>query len=357
MAKNWLNSQIVKNQQPAGPISQTKKSKKQYGILTDGEEVLTDDGNKISLSSRINLDGSPVLGQDTIGIVRSPRREGAVYFELPADGKNQKLEYFSDESSHQLDINTPFAKNWLQNIRKYLVNPKFNTDLEDEQRWRSQYEADGGKVENGTKTPFALSGRSYLEGFKARNEALWDKVKNNAFVNMLFPVKEVSEGNTEAILPLIIPGGNAIAKTSSLVAGGWDRNAATNASKLIVGKWERIQPKFVQGIQKQAIKEAKKANLPITEDVMAQAAREQWVNPKGHKGPILRRRDRSFDGLLTDNLNADRSGRFYYNRIFKKQQGGKISDLLNNQEFLVNLEKCGGKMKKEACGGKMKKKK
>ena len=40
-----------------------------------------------------------------------------------------------------------------------------------------------------------------------------------------------------------------------------------------------------------------------------------------------------------------------------KKQGGKISGLFNNQEFLVNLEKCGGKMKKKACGGKMKKKK
>lgn len=44
-------------------------------------------------------------------------------------------------------------------------------------------------------------------------------------------------------------------------------------------------------------------------------------------------------------------------RIKPFKTGGKISDLLNNQEFLVNLEKCGGKMKKKACGGKMKKKK
>lgn len=46
-----------------------------------------------------------------------------------------------------------------------------------------------------------------------------------------------------------------------------------------------------------------------------------------------------------------------FNSIYYKKQGGKISNLLNNQEFLVNLEKCGGKMKKKACGGKMKKKK
>lgn len=56
------------------------------------------------------------------------------------------------------------------------------------------------------KNNMKLPSRSYWEGFKARNESLWDKVKNNTFVNMLFPVKEVSEGNTEAVLPLIVPG-------------------------------------------------------------------------------------------------------------------------------------------------------
>lgn len=58
-----------------------------------------------------------------------------------------------------------------------------------------------------------LPHRSYLEGFKARNEALWNKIKNNPFVNMVFPVKEVSEGNTEALLQLVVPGGNAIKTT------------------------------------------------------------------------------------------------------------------------------------------------
>jgi hypothetical protein len=65
-------------------------------------------------------------------------------------------------------------------------------------------------AKEGTSTSnMKLPSRSYWQGFKARNEALWDKIKNNTFVNMLFPVQEVSEGNTESILPLVVPGGNA----------------------------------------------------------------------------------------------------------------------------------------------------
>ena len=62
-------------------------------------------------------------------------------------------------------------------------------------------------LENNMDENLKLPSRNYWEGFKARNEALWDKLKNNTFVNMVFPVKEVSEGNTEAILPAVIPGG------------------------------------------------------------------------------------------------------------------------------------------------------
>ena len=73
------------------------------------------------------------------------------------------------------------------------------------------------KNQAGAKLPTALSGRNYWDGFKARNEALWDKVKNNTFVNMVFPVKEVSEGHTEAILPLVVPGGNATVQASNTI--------------------------------------------------------------------------------------------------------------------------------------------
>lgn len=152
-----------------------------------------------------------------------------------------------------------------------------------------------------------LPSRSYWEGFKARNEALWDKVKNNTFVNMVFPVKEVSEGNTEAILPLVVPGGNA----------------AVNAAKLIVGKNWTQQPKFVQAIQKLAVKEAKNTNIPVTEDIMAQAAREQWVNPKKYYG----RKNGGFRSWVIEDANADRFGRLMYDKMFIKKQGGALNYL------------------------------
>lgn len=152
-----------------------------------------------------------------------------------------------------------------------------------------------------------LPSRSYWEGFKARNEALWDKVKNNTFVNMVFPVKEVSEGNTEAMLPLVVPGSNA----------------ALNAAKVVIGKSGQNGSKIAQQIQKIAIKEAKGKGIPITEDVMSQAAREQWVNPQNY----INGKNGGFRSWVVDDANADRSGRFIYNRIFKKQQGGTLNYL------------------------------
>lgn len=136
---------------------------------------------------------------------------------------------------------------------------------EDYKYWWQQIfsKADGGKVEkadNGTKTPTALSGRSYWDGFKARNEALLDKVKNNTFVNMVFPVEEVSKGNTEALLPLVVPGGNA----------------ATNAAKLILRGTEKGSS-IPKSITKQAIKEAK--NLPISEKIFGRQAAAGRTRP------------------------------------------------------------------------------
>lgn len=107
----------------------------------------------------------------------------------------------------------------------------------------------GGKVkkgENGIKTPTALSGRSYWDGFKARNEALWDKVKNNTFVNMLFPVQEVSEGNTQAILPLIVPGGNAAVRAANAVGKKAVGKTANKIKQTITPLFEGKPTEFVR---------------------------------------------------------------------------------------------------------------
>lgn len=55
-----------------------------------------------------------------------------------------------------------------------------------------------------------LPKRNYLDVISAQFEPMWDKIKNNTFVNMFFPLKEVSEGNTEAILPAVVPGAQAV---------------------------------------------------------------------------------------------------------------------------------------------------
>ena len=62
------------------------------------------------------------------------------------------------------------------------------------------------------RTPVGTN-RSYLQTVKEGMQDAWEKAKDNPFVNMIFPVKDVSEGHTEALLPLIVPGGAAAAET------------------------------------------------------------------------------------------------------------------------------------------------
>lgn len=63
----------------------------------------------------------------------------------------------------------------------------------------------------------SLPSRSYWEGFKARNAALWDKVKNNTFVNMFIPIRDIEDGNSIAAISGIIPGKQAVTTTTKTV--------------------------------------------------------------------------------------------------------------------------------------------
>ena len=45
---------------------------------------------------------------------------------------------------------------------------------------------------------------------------MWDKVKNNTFVNMFYPFQDLSEGNTEALLAGTVPGVSAARTTARL---------------------------------------------------------------------------------------------------------------------------------------------
>jgi hypothetical protein len=51
-----------------------------------------------------------------------------------------------------------------------------------------------------------LPSRSYWDGFKARNSAMWDKIKGNTFVNMFVPIQEIEDGNSIAAVTAVVPG-------------------------------------------------------------------------------------------------------------------------------------------------------
>jgi len=45
---------------------------------------------------------------------------------------------------------------------------------------------------------------------------LLEDIRDNTIVNMFFPLREVSKGNTETLLPMIVPGGNVAREIAQL---------------------------------------------------------------------------------------------------------------------------------------------
>lgn len=211
-----------------------------------------------------------------------------------------------------------------------------------------------------------LPSRSYLEGFKARNEALWDKVKNNTFVNMVFPVKDVSEGHTEAILPLVVPGGNAAVQAGKTVLGELERPLVVSTSKTLGGTQsvgrpplaiiprtkESITMKYVLNSFKSALKGTKETNKTIqSQRVMTKANKEA-----GYKA-IVEKQERQ-DVKKTQSL-WDRKRGAYANRakeeIIGDQNKPRLSPYFNLRDYYdykpksleFNRRKCMEKLSKD----------
>lgn len=81
--------------------------------------------------------------------------------------------------------------------------------------------------ENNLKLP----SRNYWDGFKARNSAMWDKIKGNTFVNMLVPIQEIEDGNSIAAITAVVPGKQAVATAANTVAKPLLKEATKSAAK------------------------------------------------------------------------------------------------------------------------------
>jgi hypothetical protein len=49
--------------------------------------------------------------------------------------------------------------------------------------------------------------RTYWDTITENLRNAWEKIKTNTFVNMAIPLEDLSEGHTEALLPMLIPAG------------------------------------------------------------------------------------------------------------------------------------------------------
>ena len=80
-----------------------------------------------------------------------------------------------------------------------------------------------------------LPSRSYWDGFVARNSAMWDKIKDNPFINMFIPIQDIREGNSIAAISAVVPGKQAVATAAKTVAKPLLKEAtkaATNRARL-----------------------------------------------------------------------------------------------------------------------------
>lgn len=68
------------------------------------------------------------------------------------------------------------------------------------------------------KEDLKLPKRNYLDVISAQWEPMWDKIKNNTFVNMAFPIQDLSEGNTQALMVAAIPGGQTVKTTAKTMS-------------------------------------------------------------------------------------------------------------------------------------------
>lgn len=67
------------------------------------------------------------------------------------------------------------------------------------------------------KQDLKLPKRNYFDMISTQFEPMWDKIKNNTFVNMFLPIQDLSEGNTQALVTAAIPGGQAIKTTAKVM--------------------------------------------------------------------------------------------------------------------------------------------
>lgn len=97
-----------------------------------------------------------------------------------------------------------------QDVNQYKTNDIYKRTIENNKELYEKVKKEFGgmnKNKNNTSVPSAVgTNRSYLETVKENIQEYYNALKGNPFAEMIFPFKDVSEGNTISILPYIVPG-------------------------------------------------------------------------------------------------------------------------------------------------------
>ena len=99
------------------------------------------------------------------------------------------------------------------------------------------------RLKPGNKIPAVGTNRTYGQQIRENLQSAWEKIKENTFVNMILPLEELSEGKTEAVLPMIIPGAQPIKKvyqTVKSIPRSTQISKITEAERLGIPKGERV---------------------------------------------------------------------------------------------------------------------
>ena len=144
--------------------------------------------------------------------------------------------------------------------------------------------------------PSAVPSRPYWETKREELARDWEKIKNNFFVNMVLPLQDLSEGNTEALIPYVIPGGG-VARQAVRVLPEFFRKwkvakeinkmtpdvtkVATKvpAAKIVQAEpvLERTTKKVPYVLRQRPLTEAEKAGIPKAERIMFHTPEEDAI--------------------------------------------------------------------------------
>lgn len=139
--------------------------------------------------------------------------------------------------------------------------------------------------------------RTYAQTVKENLQSLYEKLKSNTFINLLFPLEEVANGNTLAVTPYLIPAGGAVKTTAKLLTGKQPMRISSGKPRI-----KKLSPQEIQAFVDEAEEVGRAAKQPglvvkIGDEIPAETIQQNYEKA------MIRRRDYTYP-YVGENANG-----------------------------------------------------